>query len=223
MHQKKNKKILFYFFLLIILSSTNNFENNKLKFINVNTINVSGLNYIDNEVIKNDLKSLNLKNIFFLEEKKIAKILDSYNLVEDFIVTKRYPSTLDISLTKTKFLAQLNKDGETFIIGSNGKLIKKKSNNYNLPYIFGKPEIEEFLFFKKMIDQSKIKYNEIKSLYFFPSRRWDLELNNSILIKLSKEKTQISLNDAYEFINSKNFKNIKIIDARINNQIILND
>ena len=62
------------------------------------------------------------------------------------------------------------------LVGVNGKLIEDKENNEVLPYIFGEFNSEEFLFFKKNIDQSKFIFTEFKYLYFFPSKRWDLEL-----------------------------------------------
>ena len=69
-------------------------------------------------------------------------------------------------------------------------------------------------------DQSKISYDEIKNLYFFSSQRWDLELKNNIIIKLSKNYTKESLNLALEFLYSDGFRDVTIIDARIKNQII---
>ena len=80
-----------------------------------------------------------------------------------------------------------------------------------------------FLKFKRIIDQSNISYSQIKNLYFFQSKRWDLELENNVILKLSKDHTKLSLNQAFELINDKNFKDIKVVDARIKNQIILND
>ena len=77
--------------------------------------------------------------------------------------------------------------------------------------------------FKKIIDVSEISYEDIKNLYFFSTGRWDIELNNNVVIKLSKNDTKESLQLALEFLYSSEFKDIKIIDARIKNQIILND
>ena len=57
----------------------------------------------------------------------------------------------------------------------------------------------------------------------FPSKRWDLELKNNIIIKLSQKHTKKSLDDAILFLNETNLKELKIIDARIKNQIIIND
>ena len=42
--------------------------------------------------------------------------------------------------------------------------------------MFGNPEIVEFFNIKKIIDESQISFEEIESLYFFLSKRWDLEI-----------------------------------------------
>jgi cell division protein FtsQ len=89
--------------------------------------------------------------------------------------------------------------------------------------VFGNPEIVEFFNIKKIIDESQISFEEIESLYFFLSKRWDLKLRNNIIIKLSNDNTKEGLKIASEFLHNNEFKDIKIIDARIKNQIILND
>jgi cell division protein FtsQ len=76
----------------------------------------------------------------------------------------------------------------------------------------------EFFKIKEIIDKSKISYTEIKNLYFFPSKRWDLELIDNTIIKLPNDNINLALNLAIEFLNDH-----KLIDARIKNQIILND
>ncbi|WP_145597076.1 cell division protein FtsQ/DivIB [Candidatus Pelagibacter sp. FZCC0015] len=223
MQQRKSKKILIYFFLLIILGSVNNLSLSKIKFNKVENINISGLDSSNSAIIQNDLKSLNLGSIFFLDENSIGKVIDSNTLIQKYKIFKEYPSTLDIEIEKTDFLAKINQEGKTFIIGSNGKLIKNNSSINNLPFIFGNPDISEFLNLKKIIDSSNILYDEIENFYFFKSNRWDVELKNNILIKLSKDNLKISLNNAFKLLNNINLENIKVIDARIKNQIILND
>ncbi len=223
MHSKKNKNILNYFFLIILLGSINNIELNKLNFQKIININISGLNEVDNLKLSNDIKNLNLKNIFLLKTKKVNEIIESNSLVENYNVIKIYPSTLKVKIKKTNFLAKINNNGKIFLIGSNGKISKNSLTSKQLPFVFGKPKIKEFLKFKKIIDQSTFSYDQIKNFYFFPSGRWDLELQNKMLIKLPRDNIQVSLNNAYQFLNEKKFEGIKIIDARIKNQIILND
>ena len=169
----------------------------------------------------NNLNNLKIKNIYFLNKSKVSEIIESNTLVEIYSVNKKYPSNLVIKIIDTNFLAKINLNNKIYIIGSNGKLINNNYKNDNLPFIFGKPEINEFLNFKRLIDESKFSYDQIKNLYFFPSKRWDVELNNQLILKLSKNDIKDSLNQAFEFFNNNNFKEIKLIDARIKNQIII--
>ena len=129
----------------------------------------------------------------------------------------------EINFEKTNFIARINHNKEIFVIGSNGKLIPNNSQASDLPYIFGKPEIQEFLKFKQIVDQSRFSFDEIDSLYFFPSKRWDIKLKNNILLKLSNNSTAASLDNAYKFLKDKNIGKFITIDIRIDNQIILNE
>ena len=223
MHQRKGKKILIYFFLLFIVGSINNISLNNLKLKKINYININGLGKNDNAILLQEIKNLNLDNIFLINKNEIINQINANSLVENYNIFKRYPSSIDVNIKKTKFLARINNNGKIFLIGSNGKLTENNFSSNQLPFIFGNPNIYEFLDFKKTIDQSKISYEEIKNLYFFSSQRWDLELKNNVIIKLSKNYTKESLNLALEFIYSDEFRDVTIIDARIKNQIILND
>ena len=222
MHQRKGKKILIYFFLLLIVGSINNIKLNNLKFTEIN-IEITGIEESEKKIILENINNLNLSNYFFINRIEILKIINSISLVEKFSIFKKYPDTLKIKIQQTKFLAKINYKGKEYFVGENGKLIKSTFSNKNLPYIFGKPDINEFLLFKKIIDQSKLSYKEIKNFYFFPSKRWDIELRNNTIIKLSKNTNIDSINTVFKFLGDKNFDNLNIVDARINNQIILND
>ena len=76
---------------------------------------------------------------------------------------------------------------------------------------------------KKKIDESKFSYEEFKNFYFFPSGRWDLELKNNFLIKLSENKINDTLDYAFDFMKNNNIDDFRVIDLRVKNQIILND
>ena len=223
MHQRKNKKILIYFFLLIIVSSIGNNKINNYKFKKIENINIFGLDEKNNQILLNKLKNLNLGNIFFINKKKIEKLINSNSLIESYVVFKEYPSTLNIKIDKTNFFAKINDNGKNYLIGSNGKLTLIESGYNQLPYIFGKPNVEEFLKFKKIIDRSKFSYNEIKNIYFFSSKRWDLKFHDNILLKLPNNLTQETLDNLYEFLENYNGENFNIIDARLENKIVLDE
>jgi cell division protein FtsQ len=218
MQQRKSKKILIYFFLLLVVGSINSINFNGLKLQNINNINIIGLGNKDKSNLIKQIENVNLNNIFLIRKIDLTNEIESNFLVENYSVFKRYPSSLDINIEKTKFLAKINKNGQIFYIGSNGKFVKNDFLNNQLPFIFGNPEIIEFFYIKEIIDKSKISYSEIKNLYFFPSKRWDIELRDNTIIKLPNENTNLALKLAIDFLDDNKF-----IDARIENQIILND
>ena len=223
MHLQKSKKSIIYFFLLIMFGSINNINLRNIEINKIKSINIDGFENKESRIITEKIADLRLDNIFFLDGEKIKKILETNPLVEKYNVFKNYPSSIKIFIVKTKFLAKINIDGNTFIVGSNGKLSDNYLDSDELPFIFGKPTVDEFLEFKKIFDKSKFEYDQVKNLYFFPSKRWDIEFKNNKLLKLPEKSVDISLDYLFEFLNDKKFSNIKIIDARIKNQIILDE
>jgi cell division protein FtsQ len=223
MRQRKSKKILIYFFLLLVVGSINNINFNSLKLQKINDINIIGLDIKDKSILFKKIKNSNLNNIFSINKSDLINEIERNSLVEKYFIFKRYPSSLDINIEKTKFLAKINKNDQIFYLGSNRKFTKNDFSNNQLPFIFGNPDVIEFFNIKEIIDKSKISYREIKNLYFFPSKRWDLELRNNTIIKLPNDNANLALNLAIEFLYDDELKNNKIIDARIKNQIILDD
>jgi cell division protein FtsQ len=207
----------------VLVGSINNINFNGVLFQNIININIIGLDIKDKSSLLNKIKNFSLKNIFLISKIDLINEIESNTLVEKYFIFKRYPSSLDIKIEKTKFLAKINKNDQIFYIGSNGKFIKNDFSNNQLPFIFGNPQVIDFFNIKETIDKSKISYTEIKNLYFFSSKRWDLELRNNTIIKLPSDNTDHALNLAIEFLHDNEFKDNKIIDARIKNQIILDD
>ena len=137
MHQSKSKKIILYFFLLIIIGTFNNKNLNKISLMKINTINVTGLSEIKNNELIYQLNFLKIGNMLFLKKSEIGKIINSYNLVEEYSVFKKYPSTLNIQIKKTNFLAQLKKnDGNVSntakSVGMDRAALQRKLSSLNI-------------------------------------------------------------------------------------------
>jgi len=223
MQLRLSKKILFYIFLIIFLSTFNNkyFLKNGLKPID--EITVIGLNEREMQDLLSNLELHNLKNIFFLNKFELEEKLKANKLIENYTVFKRYPSSIEIRVSKTKFLANVFKDGKTFVLGSNGKLISSIDKNNNLPNIFGDYDKSSFFNLLQSIKKSKFELSRVKNLYFFKSGRWDIETSQNVIIKLPKENLEASLNLSLDVLNNNEFKNIKILDIRQDNQVIVNE
>ena len=224
MHQSKGKKnkIIIYLLFLFILSTTS------AKFINdqnilsssVSKINTTGLSERKNLEISNNLNNFLYESIFVISKDEIKKILEKHNIIQEFSIKKIYPSTLNIEIKPTKFIARVSNNGQ-YLVGANGKLIEDKNNNELLPYIFGEFNSLDFLSFKQNIEKSIFSFSNLKTLYFFPSGRWDILTDNDILIKLPQEHIVASLNLSKKLIDNDNFKDNKFIDLRVKNHLVI--
>tara|TARA_A100001388_G_C28651724_1_gene442288 strand:+ start:109 stop:777 length:669 start_codon:yes stop_codon:yes gene_type:complete len=221
MRKQKSKKVFIYFFLFLSIVSLNNKNLINANFVQVNKISIKGLDEKSNLLIKKEINKLSLNNLFFIDKVKIIKIIRSNNLVENFSVFKIYPSSIDIKIDQTKFLAKLKKGEKNYILGSNGKLIENK-NEIDVPFIYGAFEEKNFFKLKKAIDDTNFNYNDIKSLFSFKSGRWDIETKNGVLILLPKDKIKESL-ELYLLFSKQNHKReINKFDLRQYNQVITN-
>ena len=196
----------------------------KVIFFGFKIDQVTGLDISTNSEIEKNLKFLKNINNFFINKKILDDQINKYNFIEYYNIFKVYPSTIKLKLQKTKFLARTIKDGEIFIIGSNGKFI----NNYNfknmesLPMVFGQFTTEKFLYFQKNLIQSKLKYENIKEFFFFQSGRIDIKTKDNILIKFPLHNLDNAMYIASEIISNEKFEN-NIIDLRVPNQLILSN
>ena len=221
MHQRTNRKILIYLFLFIILASVNNFKYINLQLFKIDLINISGLNDTENSNLYEKITDYKKKNIFFIDNLEISKNINSNNLVEKFWVFKEYPSTININLIKTNFLGITKFNNIDYLIGSNGKLIKKRNDQIiDLPFIFGSIDANDFLILKEILDKSNFELSNIESFYYFKSNRWDIKTKKGLIIRLPSEINVNLLNKVTQIIQDENFKNIRFLDFRQENQII---
>ena len=223
MHQSTSKKnkIIIYLLLLLILSTTSTKlinDQNKLSS-SISKINITGLSERKNLEISNNLNNFLHKSIFLISKDEIRKILQKHNIIQEFNIKKIYPSTLNIKIKPTKFIARVFNNGQ-YLVGANGKLIENEINNELLPYIFGEFNPDDFLLFKQNIENSIFSFSNLKELYFFPSGRWDVLTNKNILIKLQQKNIVLSLNLSKKLINNDNFKDNKVIDLRVKNHLV---
>ena len=123
--------------------------------------------------------------------------------------------------------AKLLKTANKLEIGP--KFIKNSKNFLMMEYIDGEKIIDfkknnlHLVGYSRPINKTFSKNELFKNLYFFSSKRWDFELKDNTIIKLPNENTKLALKLALEFLHNNEFKDNRIIDARIKNQIILND
>ena len=226
MHQYINRNKIYFYFLLFLLLSTisnqtllSNFEQNFL---------------IKNIVIKLDkpelnsgvsikLSYLNDKNIFLIDKKNILKNLEKVNYLENIKIKKSYPSTIIVSANKTNLIATTFINQKKYYVGENNQfiLVQDININENLPIIFGKFNISEFIKLKEELNKQKINYKSITKYYFHKNKRWDLYYPNNTLIMLPSKNVANAINLYNNFKKENHIKPNSIIDLRIADRLVL--
>lgn len=217
-------KIYLYFFLLFFLLSIHNI--NSLKFVKnffkINKIILdSELDENLNEKIYNSMHQFYNYNIFSINADEIREKLNEFNSISEYRVKKEFPSVIKIELKPTEILAYYFENNQKIYLGENGKKINgNELFKDNLPLIVGQFDTQNFFKLKEKLMIHGFIIEDFKKFYSYKSKRWDL-LYNSIIIKLPIDDLDNSLIKLKEIINNLDINNLKVIDLRNKNNIIL--
>ncbi len=225
MLQSTNKKKI-YFYLASFLFITTIFNNNLIKDLE-STVKISEIKIentkkeIDHIIVSNTNFLLD-KNIFSINKKLLLEKLKKLNFIESISIKKEYPSTINIKTKVTSLIAITYIDQKKYYVGQNGNFIseKKISNEKQLPIIFGKFNVDDYILLQKKLLNQKIDLNEVIKYYFHKNKRWDLYLKNNILIQLPQKKIDSAINLYKQFIINNKINPNAIIDLRISNRLI---
>ena len=219
MLQKKGKKLntILYITLIIILSSINNY-NYKNIFI-IKDIKVKGFSDEKNKIVKDNFQTIFGEKIIFLGKKNFKELINR-NDTKELIVKKIYPNKILINIIPAKPISIIENNNNKIVLGDNGKILDVEINENNFPIIRGSENISHIFEVISLINSSKFDYNNIKTIIFFKSGRFDIILKNKLLIRFPINYSKKIINIGSELLNNKKFVNSKTIDLRINNRII---
>ena len=72
-----------------------------------------------------------------------------------------------------------------------------------------------------ILDNNQLDRNKIKEFYYYKNKRWDLLFSNGVTLMLPSKNFNESIKIYKNLLKNSNLINIKIIDLRVSNQIIL--
>ena len=218
------KKIYFYLLILLLFSSTFNFNiiSNFNKLNLIKHINIVGLDEKEKNILEKNLNILINKNIFLINKDEVEKLLKNNSFIDNYKIVKVFPSNLLVNVKKTKFIGKTILDGERFYIGKNGKLTKISlvEKESNLPQVFGSFQAYEFLKLQEMLIKNGFNLDKIKKYYYYKSKRWDIENNDNVLLRLPSENLENSLKNYRTLMKTNKIIKSNLIDLRIKNKII---
>ena len=221
---KKTTTVLSLFLILIILTT---FNPNNLDlgshFFKIKKIEIKNLKILEKKNIENQFKNeLFGSSLFILDEKKVEKLLDDNAFIDFLEFKKIFPHKLQVIVHEKKTIAILNDKRDKYYLTRNGEKIKFFKNRIleKLPNIFGKEK--NFLEIYSVLTKINFPISKIKSFYYFDIGRWDILLENNVIIKLPVKNFDISLKNFLDLDKKIDFEKYSIFDYRIKNQLILN-
>ena len=228
MPQSINKlKIYFYIFSLLFLTTIINKDiiSNISYFFIIKNLNIVSETDLLKKKIFSEINFINKNNIFFIKKKKLSNKLKNINYIDEFKIKKIYPSSLIVQVKKTNLIGITFINNKQYYVGENGNFISVNSikNKDKLPFIFGEFNIQDFLNLKLKLSDSDIIFSNIKKYHYHKNRRWDLYLNDNVLIQLPNKNIKNAVNLYKKLKTNNEIKPNMIIDLRIPNRIILNN
>jgi len=208
--------------LLILLSTFISQKKVTLNKFRIQEIIIENNNIIENQEIKKIFSFLYNKNIIFLNHREIKKNIDKKNFIKKIQIKKILPNKLVIKVFEKEPIAILiDKYQNKFYIGKKIDLIEYKPilKYTNLPIVKGDHKNFKILF----NDLIKINFptKQIISYRFFKVNRWDIEMIDNKIIRLPAKNYSKALLNFINIKDKSNFKNHKIFDYRLNNQLVL--
>ena len=164
------------------------------QFFKIKEIEVKNLKFLEKKKIENQIfNELSDTSLFILDEEKVEKILNNYDLISYLEFKKIFPSKLQIVVYEKEVIAILNDKRDKYYLTRNGEKINffKNKNLEKLKDIFDKQK--NFLEIYSVLKKINFKIHNIKSFYYFDIGRWDILLKNKVVIKLPVKNFDISL------------------------------
>ena len=159
------------------------------------------------------------KNIFFLKQDHFFK-LNNRNDIKYLQVKKNFPNKIIINFTPAQPICIIKNKDNIIILGDNGKMLNYNLNENNIPTVSGSTDFKNIYNVVNLLKKSNLDYQIINKINFFKSGRFDIILNNDVIIKYPIKYNQEIINYSRDLLDKKNFSNSKIIDLRLKNKII---
>ena len=192
----------------------------------LSVVNINGLNNINEDEILNLIKPYKGSSIFLIPIKKIANKISQNNWVKSINIQSNYKDTIEINIDESKPIGIYTTGIQNILFSDDLKILENIANNEKrfsaLIKFEGKNSLHESI---KLIDSFPDDFIQyVDKAFLINQRRWDLELKNSILLKLPENNIKEALENYKKiYINFSNEELIEIesIDLRMKKNIIL--
>ena len=210
---KKDK----FFTIIQDISEKYNYQLKNIEINSLQRINKSEVNNIINQYYN--------QSIFLLPLEEISNSISQLSWVKDVNLSTNLNNRLNVEIFEYEPIGLLLYNNQLFYFSKNGKIIDKFREGINKSFIifYGNQASREAYNFINIINKTET-LNMIKEGYYINERRWDVRLQNNIILNLSEINIEDSLKNYMKLIkkfNNSDIIKIKSIDLRDGEKAII--
>jgi cell division septal protein FtsQ len=194
--------------------------NYQLKNVEINSLQI-----INKSEVNNIVNQYYNQSIFLLPLEEISNSINQISWVKNVNLSTNFNNQLNVEIIEYKPIGLLFYNNQLFYFAKNGKIIDKfrEEINKNLIIFYGNQASKEAFNFLNIINKTET-INMIKESYYINERRWDVKLQNNIVLNLSEINIEESLKNYIKLIkkfNNSDVIKIKSIDLRDSEKAII--
>ena len=233
------KYVIFSFFFFCLIFFTYNQLKHKERLLNLIQVfsdkfdynfkvyKINNLERVDKVKISEIMSRYLNQSIFLLPLNIISENLHNMKWVKDIGLKTNLKNNISIDVTEYKPIGLYAFNNQFFYFSAEGKIIDRlnKKINENFIVFYGNQSLKKADNFLNTI--MKIKQTDlikIKEAYFINDRRWNIRLDNNLLVYLSEKNIETSVMNYIKLVNilkKTEITSIKSIDLRNNQKAII--
>ena len=188
-------------------------------------VEINSLQRINKSEVNNIINKYYNQSIFLLPLERISKSINQLSWVKDVNLSTNFNNKLKVEIFEYEPIGLLFYNNQLFYFSKNGKIIDKSREGINesLIIFYGNQASMAAYKFLNIINKTET-INMIKEGYYINERRWDVKLQNNILLNLSEINIEESLKNYIKLIkkfNNSDINKIKSIDLRDSEKAII--
>ena len=221
MHQLINKKFKIYLYILILLFLSTFYSPNTQSSLN-NFFKIKYIHIFPDEINIKEISNLYNQNILKIDIKILNKIIERYPFIKHLQIKKIYPNTIKVNFVPAVAIAKIYINNEINYLGDNSKIFQSKTKKNFIPLILGENDVKKSVEIIRLLKTSSFKQKNIKIIKIYPTKRFDLILNDETVLKFPINSDLDIFEKGYSYYINKNLKS-RTIDLRLPNKIIINE
>lgn len=145
--------------------------------------------------------------------------------IQNVFIERRWPDTVFIRLTERQPAARWQKNEIVTLVDRHGKPVAAKPDEdvTRYPILIGYGVKSQIVPLFTLLQGEPELLKQLKAATWVGERRWDLTLQNGVVVKLPAQNTQLAMSQLMQLVQRDNIfdKDLEVVDMRLPHQAVL--